>query len=95
MEQEKVSEEVSEVTDSRQVAREKFEIEGIGEFRAKPGTAVAELAGAASYWEKRAKSLEKAVWNARSLGKQDGFIAGLVASSVIFVIGYLLSLVHH
>lgn len=89
MEQEKQDEVIS---DSRQSAREKFEIEGIGEFRAKPGTAVAELAGAASYWEKQAKRLENAIWNARSMGFRDGFIAG---ASATFTVGALIATLYH
>lgn len=72
MEQEK-----EEVTDTRHKPREAFEIEGIGEFRAKPGTAVAELAGAASYWHKKAKERLKLL---ESHGRRkwiDGFSAGV------------------
>lgn len=55
------------------------EIEGVGEFRAKAGTAVSELAGAASYWANQAKLHEKAnksKWRA-------GFLTGVVSSASI------------
>lgn len=48
------------------------EIEGIGEFRARQGTAVGELAGAAKYWSDRAKRAERI--NHSMLGK--GFTMG-------------------
>ncbi len=52
------------------------EIEGIGEFRARQGTAVGELAGAAKYWSDRAKRAERV--NSTVFGK--GFLAGCFAS---------------
>ncbi len=89
MEQEK---EVEEVSDSRQKARETFDIEGIGEFRAKPGTAVAELAGAASYWEKRAKQGEELMQRSGKNRWQSGFTAGMSASFAIVLV--VASIIH-
>ncbi len=80
MEQEK------EVTDTRQVSREAFEIEGIGEFRAKPGTAVYELAGAASYWEREAKGAHKLVEKHGVRRWRDGFTAGMSVSFAIVLV---------
>jgi hypothetical protein len=77
----------SEVLSKR---RKAFDIEGIGEFRGKPGTAVYELAGAASYWEKRAKQLERAIIEGKRNGWQSGFTAGLATALVIGTVAFAL-----
>ncbi len=53
---------------SNEKAREQVgqNIDGVGEFMAKPGTAIHELAGAASYWSKRAKQSEAELESAKT-----------------------------
>ena len=46
---------------SNESAHSTHNVEDIGEFRARRGTAVSELAGAAEYWSKRAKAAEEAL----------------------------------
>jgi hypothetical protein len=83
-----VENEKEEVSNSRQVARETFDIEGIGEFRAKPGTALAEIAGAASFWEKTAKRYEAAILSDKKENWRNGFTAGLAAALAIGTIAF-------
>lgn len=64
------------------------EIDGIGEFRARAGTAVGELAGAAKYWSDRAKRAERI--NANMWGK--GFTMGV---ALVVLIDGALTLAHH
>lgn len=58
---------------------ETFDIPGIGELRARPGTSTAELAGAVKYWHDKAQS---ARW--------DGFIAGGSFSFMVTLVGFAL-----
>lgn len=70
------------------MSNEAFELDGIGEFRARAGTATAELAGAAKYWSDRAKKAERV--NAREYGR--GFTHACLISAVSG--GLVVSIIH-
>jgi hypothetical protein len=70
------------------------EVEEIGEIRARAGTSTAELAGAASYWNKEAKRLAGELSEVIKLRKEDfdlqhgkawksGFLTAAVAIATI------------
>jgi len=61
------------------MSNEVHELEGVGEFRAKPGTAISELAGAAKYWSDRAKAAE----NALSTRQWSYFTAGCIFAGLV------------
>ena len=65
---------------------ETFELDGVGEFRAKKGTSTASLAGAASFWNKRALAAE------RALGKTqwNHFFAGSIFGTALCVLTSLI-----
>lgn len=77
-------------------ARDAFELDGIGEFRAKKGTAVHELAGAAAYWQKECKSAEaryeKQLQRVAKDRWRDGLLTGVVTTLVAVAIGISVSL---
>ncbi len=68
-------------------AHETMSIEGIGEFRAKKGTATHQLAGAAAYWQaeclKAESRYEAALEKASARKWRDGFIAGIVLCAFV------------
>jgi len=88
-------------TDKEQKSHEPFDIEGIGEFRAKKGTAIHELAGAASYWERECKTIEarlteefskvfaqseKTFERVSKTKWRDGFLTGAVSTAALTIL---------
>ena len=69
---------------------ETFELDGVGEFRAKKGTSTAELAGAACFWNRRALAAEKALnktqWNYFWAGT---IFASICALGAVVIKGFL------
>ncbi len=64
--------------------RESFEVPGVGEILARPGTSTAELAGAVKYWHTKAtEAYANGLEVGKSLGRRDG------ASTVIMLVGIL------
>ncbi len=72
--------------------RESFDIPGVGELRARPGTSTAELAGAVDYWHKKAKaSYADGISVGKIVGRKDGAIAAIslvTALEVVIGIAY-------
>jgi hypothetical protein len=68
-------------------AREQFNLEGVGEFTAKKGTAVHEIAGAAVYWQNQCltaeKRFEEALEKVSEKKWKDGFLTGSVSTAII------------
>ncbi len=77
-------------------SRDTFELDGVGEFRAKKGTALHELAGAATYWQKQCKTAEarfdKQLQRIAADRWRDGLITGVVTTLVAVAIGISISL---
>lgn len=64
-----------------------FELDEVGEFRAKKGTATHELAGAAVYWQRECKTIEARynAWSLKALRSKfwDGFLTGAISATLI------------
>ncbi len=67
------------------------DIEGVGEFLAKPGTAVHELAGAASYWSRRALKAEDLLIQKWRDKWNDGFLTGSIVITITIAIVFGIS----
>lgn len=60
-------------------AREVFDIPGVGEIRARPGTSTAELAGAVTYWHRKYEKEVKRPW-------RDGFLTACVSLGLAAIV---------
>jgi hypothetical protein len=73
--------------------RKSYEVPGVGELMARPGTSTAELAGAASFWYKKYQTAySDGAESARSKALKDGFIA---ATTLIAALEFAAFLIYH
>ncbi len=64
--------------------RDTFDLKGVGELKARPGTATHELAGMAKYWSDKYKNVETEIVSAR----RTGFLGGVVFATLTFLVSF-------
>jgi hypothetical protein len=86
------NETVAETVKETIAERLSFDVPGVGEIRARPGTSIAELAGAISYWHTKA---QEAYGNGTEVGKRLGFRNGFGAGAALTAVLFAVSLSIH